>query len=156
MTLAEYLLEDHRRLDALLRKSIAQESFDHASFEEFRAGLLRHIGIEEKLLFRFVKKKLGEPLPIQATLRVEHSALASLLVPTPDHALVGEILSLLAQHNEREEGPAGLYAECARLGADELVEAARATRPPPLAKHFDGEGTYRTAAEALLAATRAH
>lgn len=151
----QYLLEDHARLDALLRAAMAADSFDHGAFEEFRAGLLRHIGIEEKILLPHARAKLGEPLPVAAQLRVEHGAITSLLVPTPDHALAREILSLLEQHNEREEGPQGLYAQCAALGADELMDRIRATRPPPLMKHFDGQGVHRTAAAALEASGRA-
>jgi hypothetical protein len=151
-----YLTEDHARLDALLRASIADEqAFDHAAFEEFRAGLLRHIGIEEKLLLPHARRQNGEPLAVAAALRLEHAALASLLVPTPDHALAREIRSLLQQHNLKEEGDQGLYAQCAALGNDDLLEHMKATRPPPLAKHFDGNGTYRSAADALAAAERA-
>jgi hypothetical protein len=135
MTLASYLAADHARLDALLRTSVA-DGFDADSFEQFRAGLLRHIGIEEKLL---------PPLP--AIARSEHAALVSLLVPTPDAALAGEIARLLATHNAREEGPDGIYA--ALPSDDALLARAQATPPPPLARHFDGLGTVRTAAEAL-------
>jgi hypothetical protein len=135
-----------------------EAAFDHAAFEEFRAGLLRHIGLEEKLLLLHARAKKGAPLPITRTLRVEHAALASLLVPTPDRALVGEIEGLLERHNQKEEGDAGLYAECAALGPKdedgELLERMRATPPPPLAKHFDGKGAHRSAAAALAAAEK--
>jgi hypothetical protein len=156
--LARYLEEDHARLHALLLASIADERrFDAESFEQFRAGLLRHIGIEEKLLWPDARRRQGWPLPVAALLRVEHSALASLLVPTPDRALVYEIAGLLERHNAREEGEGGAYEQCATLaGADEgaLVERARATPPPLLARHYDGPGVYRTAAEALRVAER--
>jgi hypothetical protein len=151
MTLEAYLLEDHRRLDALLRAAIAEERFDLDAFESFRAGLLRHIGIEEKLLVPWAR---GKKLPVPADLRVQHAAIASLLVPTPDHALGRELAALLEQHNRLEEGPGALYAQCAALGADELLPRAQAAPVPPLALHFDGAGTYRTAAEALAAAER--
>jgi hypothetical protein len=157
--LTAWLTEDHARLDALLKASVADaQRFDADAFEQFRAGLLRHIAIEEKILLPAVREKRGgKPLPIAGVLRVEHAALASLLVPTPDHALAAEIAALLFQHNQKEEDATGLYAECAALlgtDGDALFERARATAPPPLAKHFDGAGTFRSAREALEAAKR--
>jgi hypothetical protein len=158
--LARYLEDDHARLAALLRAAIADERrFDTASFEEFRAGLLRHIGIEEKLLLPAARRRRGAPIADAATLRLEHSALASLMVPTPDRALVAEITRLLEWHNAREEGDDGVYAQCTALATDEeqsLLEQSRATPPPPLAKHFDGAGVHRTADEALRAAESHH
>jgi hypothetical protein len=155
--LLTYLEEDHARLDALLRASIAdRQRFDVEAFEQFRAGLLRHIGIEEKLLLPHARRRRdGTPLPLAAILRTEHAALAMLMVPTPDRALAGEIADLLALHNAREEGAGGLYEQCVALygsDAESLLEKARATKPPPLAKHFDGRGVHRTAAAALQAA----
>ena len=159
--LARFLADDHARLDALLKASVANpQHFDIEAFEKFRAGLLRHIGIEEKLLLPYARRQReGAPLPIAAILRIEHSALASLMVPTPDPALVGEIAGLLTQHNAREEGADGLYEQCAALAGEDaatLVQRARSTPAPPLAKHFDGRGVHRTAAEALRAAERSH
>ena len=158
-SLVHLLEEDHARLDTLLRAAIADEQeFNHAAFEAFRSGLLRHIGLEEKWLLPWARRRSGKALPIATVLRREHAALASLLVPTPDAALAREILALLAEHNLREEGPEGLYRECACLApeeADALAERMRVVPPPPLARHFDGPGTVRTAAEALRAADRA-
>jgi hypothetical protein len=155
-SLVGYLTGDHARLDALLARAAADpEEFDAGAFEEFRAGLLRHIGIEEKILLADARRRRGgEPLPIAARLRVEHGALASLLVPTPDAALVAEIRALLRVHNGREEGAGGVYAICEALAGPEagaLLERARAAPSVPLAPHFDGKGTHRCAAEALRA-----
>jgi hypothetical protein len=158
VSIEAYLEEDHRRLDGLLRAAVADPArFDLEAFERFRAGLLRHIGIEEKLLLPDARRRRGEQLPLAAVLRLEHAALASLLVPTPDRALALEIEGLLQKHNAREEGAEGLYAQCAALAGpdgDALVERMRATREPPLAKHFDGQGVVRTAEAALLAAEK--
>jgi hypothetical protein len=54
---------DHRRLDALLRGSIAEPGrVDPAPFGEFQAGILRHIGMEEKVLFVAARRaRGGEP-----------------------------------------------------------------------------------------------
>jgi len=159
-SLSAYLLEDHARLEALLNQSVADPArFDHAAFESFRAGLLRHIGIEEKLLLPAARKKNGgAPLALAQPLHREHAALASLLVPTPDVALVGEIRSLLLLHNPREEGAEGLYAICENLLGSEampMLERAKAAPAVRTAPHFDGAGVHRTAESALRSAARA-
>ncbi len=91
------LVDDHRRLEALLARAVARsDAFDHAAFEKFRAGLLRHIGIEEKILLRESRAaRGGEALPSANELRVQHGAIASLLVPTPTPAIVAELRALL-------------------------------------------------------------
>lgn len=158
-----YLEDDHRLLTELLSRADADRRLDLASFEAFRARLLRHIGIEEKVLLATVREILGEPIARARRIRVEHGAIASLLVPTPDVALVGEIRALLRTHDALEEGdprdPAaeGVYAECDRIlgaRADALAMQARAFPEVPPAKHFDGPNVVRTAAEALRGAER--
>ena len=68
-----YMEEDHQRLDRL-RKG--------GSWWEFRGGLLRHIGLEEKILLPDARRRRGgEPLPETARLREDHGILATLLVP---------------------------------------------------------------------------
>lgn len=157
--LRRYMTDDHARLDELLARATANaDRFDGDAFERFRAGLLRHIGVEEKILLREARmRRGGEPLPIAARLRVEHAALVSLLVATPNHALAGEIRLLLAAHNAVEEQDGGLYDVVDALvdtDATLLLQRARATVEPPLAAHFDGAGVMRTAAEALALAER--
>src|SRR5262249_24468024 len=50
--LRAFFATDHDRLDALLRGALAGTGpIDLALFGAFRAGLLRHIGMEEKVLF---------------------------------------------------------------------------------------------------------
>lgn len=152
--LRRWLEADHARLEALLAKSTANpDAFDLDAFERFRVGLLRHISIEEKVLFLDAKKRRGgEPLARFDQLRIEHSAIAALMVPTPDAALAREVAAILAVHDPREEGDDGVYAEVEALAGDEaaaLLERAQAVPEPPPAKHFDGRGTMRTAAEAL-------
>lgn len=156
--LRRYMTEDHARLDALLATATAGDAFDAGAFERFRAGLLRHIGIEEKILLSDARaRRGGEPLPRAARLRVEHAAIASLLVPTPTPAIAAELRALLDAHNAVEEGDGGLYDELDALAAgdaERLLERARAAVEPPMARHFDGAGVMRTAAEALALAER--
>jgi len=78
-------------------------------------------------------------------------------VPTPDHALVAEIRKLLTVHNRIEEESGGAYELIATLAGDEadtLLQRAQAVPTPPVARHFDGAGVFRTAAEALALAER--
>lgn len=154
----EYLEEDHHRLDALLDQATrAPDRIDEEAYGAFRAGLLRHIGIEEKILLAEARKRLGGPHPLARQLRVEHGAIASLLVPTPDHALVAELRAVLGPHNELEEGGGGVYADCARLfGADApaILEAMRAFPTPKVNAHYDGPMAHRTAQAALAASAK--
>jgi hypothetical protein len=151
------MIEDHARLDACLRRAEAGASgIDAAAFEEFRGGLLRHIGMEEKILLPAARaRRSGATLEIAPRLKLEHSALALLMVPTPTRALLAEIRELLGAHNLIEEGAGGLYDQCEELlGADEaaMLERLRAAPPVPLAPHFDGPQVPRTAKAALHAA----
>lgn len=155
-SISEYLTEDHARLHQLLERA-AREPFDHEAFEQFRGGLLRHIGIEEKIVLPEVRRLLGQPIEEARRLRIEHGALTSLLVPTPDGALVAEIRLLLDPHDQREEGPQGVYAKCEAIlgGASAaLVDRARQAPAVPMMRHFDGQGVHRTARSALQSAER--
>lgn len=136
--LEQLLADDHTGMAALLDRADADpDHLDRAAFDEFRARLLRHIGIEEKLLFRTAKaKRDGDPLPIAAKLRSDHSSIATLLVPTPTHAIVGELRRRLARHDTLEEGLDGMYAQVeALLTPDELDDLLRRIddfpQPPP-------------------------
>jgi hypothetical protein len=156
---SDYLLADHRRLEEKLAAATREPAFDHAAFEEFRAGLLRHIAIEEKLLFPAARRaRGGTPIARAHQLRIEHGAIGILLVPSPDHGLCGELASVLAGHNALEEGSDGVYAECERLiGAEQsrsLLDRAREFPAVRVAKHFDGPTAFRTAQEALASAAR--
>jgi hypothetical protein len=129
--------DDHARLDRLLARGGA----DTAAYAAFRSGLLRHIGMEEKVLLPAARRaRGGEPLPAASRLRLEHGALAALLVPSPRPAIVRAIAGILARHNPIEEGPDGVYAECERLvGADldSLVAELEAYPEVPVSEHVD-------------------
>jgi len=115
---------DHRRLDEILKGAMTEPGrIDIERFGRFRAGLLKHIGMEEKVLFAAASRARGDRLPLFAKLRVDHGALASLLVPTPTPAIVAEILSILGPHNRREEETGGIYDIC-----DEAIGPVDAVR----------------------------
>jgi hypothetical protein len=141
--LYRFLADDHARLDALLRRTIASPGeIDRAAYAEFRAGLLKHISMEEKILLPAAQRaRGGEPLPLAAKLRLDHGALATLLVPTPTPAIIATLRTILAAHNAIEEGPEGVYETCEYLAgaeADTLLAQLRAAPEVPVAQHTDG------------------
>jgi hypothetical protein len=152
--IARTLAEDHDRLGALLDEALATPgAVARAPYDAFRAGLLRHIALEEKILLRAARDaRGGEPLPQARRLRIDHGAIASLLVPPPTPALAAELRSILDPHNLVEEEPGGLYDTCDRLLASQASEIlARMAAYPPVkvAAYYDGPRVLRTAAEAL-------
>ena len=151
-----FLADDHDRLERLLNSAVKPSGeVDSQAYAEFRAGLLRHIGIEEKILFPASRRANGgNPHPTVARLHRDHGALALLLVPTPTADIIAEVRSILDPHNEIEEGPDGVYGACDRLLGDELqevLEQLKAYPPVKVAPHFDGPGTVRRAEDALRA-----
>jgi Hemerythrin HHE cation binding domain len=121
------LVDDHRRLDGLLDRAMADpENIDTAAYGKFRAGLLKHIGMEEKVLFPAARKqRAGAPLPIAAKLRLDHGALTALLVPTPTAPIVAAIRGILKVHNPIEEDPGGMYDQCEKLAGAEAESILR-------------------------------
>jgi len=147
--LAQFLAEDHRRLDALLESAAAETGqVNHKAYDQFRVGLLRHIGMEEKILFPAVRRwRGGTPLPIAAKLRLDHGALATLLMPTPTPAILATIRRLLADHNALEEGPGGVYDLCDQLAgaeAEQLLVALRAVPSVAVMPHSDSPAVMNT------------
>ncbi len=162
---AAYLVADHERLSALLHRIDCDgETIDELAYAQFRRGLLRHIGMEEKILLpEAQRRRAGEALPEAARLRRDHGALAALLVPTPTREIVAAIRTLLADHDRVEEGPDGVYATCERLiGADGVAIVARLRAHPdvPVQPNVDDErvveATRRALARAGYAALLAH
>ncbi len=133
-TIYQYLAADHARLDELLARAVADpEHIDQASYAQFRGGLLRHIAMEEKVLFADARSRRDELLkPLVATLHADHAAIASLLIPPPTPTLIASLRSVLDEHNPLEEDPAGLYARCDKAaGADVAAVIARMEAIPP-------------------------
>ena len=128
-----YLADDHRRLDGLLDCAMADpEKIDAAAYAQFRAGLLKHIGMEEKVLFPAARKQRGgEPLPIAAKLRLDHGALTALLVPTPTAPIVAAIRAILIVHNPIEEDAGGMYDQCEELAGAEADQILRQLQTYP-------------------------
>ena len=158
--LARFFISDHRRLDEILRSATAVAGhIDPVRFEEFRGGLLRHIGMEEKVLLPAARRaQSGQPLSVARLLRADHGAIAALLVPTPTPEVVERLLSVLRPHNALEEEAGGLYETCDRLltqDAPAILEELRVFPSVPLAPHQDSALVERHIAEVLDLARKA-
>jgi hypothetical protein len=151
--ISDFFQTDHARLDGLLRQAVAGfGELDAEAFAAFRSGLLRHIALEEKILLPAARRLRGEePLPVARRLRVDHGAIALLLVPSPTRDLIGEIRSILEPHNRLEEAPDGLYAICDELlsgEADTLLAQVRSYPNVTVAPYHDGARACRSAQDA--------
>jgi len=149
-----FLVDDHVRLSGLLDLATQRSGeIDTAPYAAFRAGLLRHIGMEEKILLPFIQKKRGgDPLPIAAKLRLDHGALASLLVPTPTLGIIATLREVLEKHNPIEEGVGGLYEIGEALAGSEgesLLERLRSAPEVRVAPHADGPFVMESVRRAL-------
>src|SRR6187399_134888 len=93
---ARYLEDDHARIDATLHRALdSSDRIEPEAYAEFRAALLRHISMEEKILLPAARMANGgDPLPQVARLHLDHGALAALLVPTPNKAIIDAIRAI--------------------------------------------------------------
>lgn len=138
--LRDVLSADHDRLDALWGSILrADGAPDTACDDAFRRGLLRHISIEERVLFPVIRKQSGETA-LLAQLHRDHAALAALLVPPPTAAEVAAIGAILTIHNELEERAGGLYEVVESIAGrelDALMRRVDAIPEVPLMPHVD-------------------
>lgn len=148
------LADDHVRLEGLLRQAAADpERIGAPAYAMFRAGLLKHIAMEEKILIPAAHRaRGGEPLPIAAKLRLDHGALAALLVPPPTPRIIAALRAILGDHNVIEEGSGGVYDTCEQLAGstlEALLAELRAAPEVPVAAHVDGPRVLAAARRAL-------
>jgi hypothetical protein len=153
----DYLANDHRRLEeALDRATRNSPGVEPSAYLEFRAGLLRHIGMEEKILFPAAQAaRGGEALPAVQRLHLDHGALAALLVLTPTESIVSAIRSILESHNALEEGPDGVYSACEHLDSfdtEEVLKRLQTAPPVAMATYTNNPTAVRSAQDALLRA----
>jgi Hemerythrin HHE cation binding domain len=152
-----YLAADHARLDGLLQRATSHpDTIEPSAYAEFRAGLLKHIAMEEKILLPAAQRlRRGEPLPIASKLRLDHGALAALLVPTPTPEIVAAIRTILKAHNSIEEGSGGLYEQCETLAGAEVEQIFAQLRSAPevrVAPHMDTAKVLESTRRALAKA----
>lgn len=110
-SLFRYLADDHDRLDGLLQSAAARPSeMNMEAYGEFRKGILRHIGMEEKtVLPEIARRRGGKAADVARRIRLEHGAIVALLVPPPSAVIVATLRSILEIHNMLEEEKGGLY-----------------------------------------------
>lgn len=134
------LTADHHSIDAFLA---AARNGDEASYQLFRIGLARHIGVEEKIILPALRAAGCDP-PMARQLKLDHSALVAMLVPPPSPELFEKISTLLSLHNPLEEGPEGIYLAADRVltDVDKIIDRMCKAPAPPMATHFSGERAY--------------
>jgi hypothetical protein len=134
--LYHFFTNDHRRIDELLDKATADlTSVKEEYYQQFRTGLLKHIKMEEKILFPAAQKANGNvPLPLAAKLRLDHGALTSLMVVPPKPEVIKVLRYVLDKHDLLEEEPGGMYDVCERLTEGEtnalLLQLENVTEVP--------------------------
>ena len=120
-TVMEYLSSDHQRLDGLMtaagdRAKAGDMNAAAAGFGEFMRGLLRHIRIEEELLFPAFEGATGlsQGGPT-SVMKLEHAEIQRLLgsirdlfdsgdpQPAEFESLRSALVALLHEHNLKEE-----------------------------------------------------
>lgn len=151
---SEYLTNDHRRLEVLLADATKDAGIDMQAYNAFRSGLLRHIGIEEKIVLPLLRERNCEFLP-ERQLRLEHGAIAALLVPPPSPELLRVLRLLLERHNQLEEAGGTLYEildDCSTEEHTHLVDRLRAFPAPPLSRHIDNPAAFDPARRAVARA----
>lgn len=152
----QLLASDHRRLEALLTRAARDPgSMGLEAYEEFRTGLLRHIGMEEKVLIPSAERSGGGRPAMAEKIRLDHGALAALLVPPPTPDIINVIRIILSGHNLLEEGKDGLYETCERLARNEagrMLQNLRGFPAPRLKPNFSGPGAMDAVRRAMARA----
>ncbi len=149
-----FFTNDHHRIDDLLDKATANKGqIEEEYYHRFRTGLLRHIKMEEKILFPTAQKANGgNPLPLAAKLRLDHGALTALMVVPPTPEVVKVLRHVLEVHDEIEEKKGGMYEVCEKLTAgqtEEVIEKLEATTEVPVHPHNKADYALGAAKRAL-------
>lgn len=121
-------------------------------YDEFRRGLLRHIGIEEKIVLPLLRSVAGCGFDMEAQLRLEHGAIAALLVPPPAPELLFALMGLLQRHNHLEEDPETLYQlldDCVRAAGDDILRKVVEFPDVPLSRFINNPHAVEPAKRAV-------
>jgi hypothetical protein len=136
------LAMEHRHLEQTLREATAdRERIDPEKYACFRAGLLRHIAAEEKILIPAAKAASEAILPLARKIRTQHGAITALLAPPPSPTVLRALRTILEEHDTLEEMSGGLYDCCEDLlkgRANELLDRLRAAPEVPVSAHSRG------------------
>ena len=152
--LYHFFTNDHRRIEDILDK--ATEDINHIQmdyYHRFRTGLLKHIKMEEKILFPAAQKANGGiPLPLAPQLRLDHGALTALMVVPPGKEVIKVLRSVLEKHDLLEEEPGGMYDVCENLTAaktQELLEQLENVTEVPVQQYNKADYALQSAKRAL-------
>jgi hypothetical protein len=132
----QFFTSDHRRIELLLEKATEDvNNIDMDYYHSFRTGLLKHIKMEEKILFPAAQKANGgTPLSLASKLRLDHGAITSLMVVPPDPRVIKVLRHVLEKHDILEEQPGGMYDMCESLTTGEtqniLDQLSKVTEVP--------------------------
>jgi hypothetical protein len=154
--IAELMASEHASLDRLLAEAVRGSV---EAYREFRQRLLRHIRIEERLLLPMAERKRGsEPLTLAARLRLDHGALAALMMVPPTSGTFRTVSAVLKAHNPLEETSGGVYDQCEALtgpDASELLLQCEKTLSVPVSPWIDDPKVFEAARRALIRASYA-
>lgn len=152
--LYHFFTNDHRRIDVLLGKATEiPGEIDMNYYHQFRVGLLKHIKMEEKILFPAAQQaNQGVPVPLAAKLRLDHGALTALMVVPPDLEVIKVLRHVLERHDLMEEEPGGMYDICEKLTAGEthaLLDQLEKVTEVPVHGHNNADYAWGAAKRAL-------
>ncbi len=155
--LYQFFTNDHRRIDNLLDKATENpDVLEMGYYHQFRTGLLKHIKMEEKILFPAAQQANGEiPLLLAAKLRLDHGALTSLMVIPPSSDVIKVLRFILDKHDLLEEEPGGMYDVCEKLTegeTDALLQQLQMVNEVPVHPHNKAGYALEVAKRALLRA----
>ena len=150
-SLSTYLTSDHDRIDNFLQQALTDSGdINPDAYNGFRQGLLRHIGIEEKILIPALQPLLNERMKqILAQIKADHSLIVALLVPSPTKGIIAALNTILEKHNWLEEANGGFYEFSERFNEQMLSELAEKIRTAPEVKSLPNNPDPK-----VLAATR--
>jgi hypothetical protein len=137
-----YLAYDHDRIEYLLKAATSRlDEIDLEAYGKFRAALLRHIKMEERILFPAMASLNGKVNHADLErIQRDHGAIAALLVPPPTPRLVSTLRSILYLRGIFEERDGGVYRVCEDLAGSEVQNLAfrlMSVPPVPVAPHND-------------------
>ncbi len=152
--LHQFFTKDHHRLSLILNDATKDiQKIDLDVYHKFRIGLLKHIKMEEKILFPAAQKaNNGVALPLAAKLRLDHGALTSLMVLPPTKEVITIIQHILKQHDQLEEEQGGMYEACEKLTeneTDELLQKLYQSTEVPVHPFNESEYALKAAKNAL-------
>lgn len=143
--LYQFFTKDHRRIEQLLDQACENpDVIDLEYYHQFRTGILKHIKMEEKILFPAAQRANGGiPIPLAAKLRLDHGVITSLMVLPPTLDVIKVVRIILDEHDLLEEEPGGMYDICEQLTefeTDHIIKQLEATSEVPV--HPPNEAVY--------------